>query len=289
METIELIRGAAWVVNPLMSKEECYKIIQLCNDAGIQNTPGRGDKRHRNNFNHKFVDGGLSSKLWDRLRSMVPSEYSISEEPCAENDDKDKDATPSRKIPPGFSAESAQRMTGTWVPYGVNTHFSALLYKSGGHFGPHRDSHVHFGQHEQSILTVAIYLNDRLEDGGGATHFLRDDMEIPDVDSTNRLRAPASSIVASVKADLAGKAVIFHHDLLHEGGTLSETAEPKWLLVTQVLYRRDPMTAPQLSSDQLLARQLMDQAEKAETEGKIPEAIHLYNRAFRLDPTLDGV
>mmetsp|Transcript_17506 Transcript_17506/g.26780 ORF Transcript_17506/g.26780 Transcript_17506/m.26780 type:complete len:272 (+) Transcript_17506:50-865(+) len=267
----EIIQDAAWTMENLLSQQECQKIIQDASTTGMKQA--NGDIRHRNNFNHKFQDKILSEILWSRLSDLVPSKYIIRD---PENH------------PAGFIPYSPQNMLGTWHPYAINTHFSVLYYKDGGHFGPHRDNHIKLSEHEQSMLTVGIYLNDRPDGSGGATHFLCNDTDAPAVDdATNRIQAPESSILVKVSADRAGKAVLFHHGLLHEGGVILGEKNPKWLLLTQVLYRRDESTAPLLSQDQKLARELLEQAEQAEVQSEFGLAMRLYKQAYRLDPSLE--
>ena len=179
-----------------------------------------------------------------------------------------------------------------------NNIHTLLFYKSGGHFGPHRDRCVVLSEHERSFLTAAVYLVDRPSNHGGGTNFLRDDMACPAVDSKNRIRSPEECIELRVASDEAGKACFFWHELMHEGealevvnedGGVDEEAEatPKWLLITQVMYKRDPSTAPQLTAEQMEAREVLKKAEEAEINGDISLAIKFYNRAYKLDPSLE--
>ena len=268
--------GALWRIEDLLTKQECEKIIQRGLAADIHQTPASGDKRHRNCCTHKFEDIDLSSLLFERIKNCIPQVYKIGGD---------------KSSPPGFFKEHSiktEDLIGTWTPYGVNTRFSLLFYHGGGHFGPHRDAYISTNEHVRSMLTLSMYLTDRPTGSGGATHFLQDEMDIPDVDDCNRIRAPDNSIEVKVEADKAGKAIFFQHDLLHEGGALTENSPPKWLLVTQVFYKRNPESAPKLSQKQLEARELLKEAEQAESLGNISQAIKLYSKAYRLDPTLDG-
>ena len=67
----------------------------------------------------------------------------------------------------------------------------------------------------------------------------------------------------------------------------SSPVVPKWLLLTQIQYRRDPSTAPQWTSEQILARDKLKQVELAEQQGNISLAIKLYQQAYKLDPNLE--
>ena len=268
-----------------MSKDECNEIIQRGNEGGIHTSPAvTRDKRHRNCNTYKFEDSKLASTLYERIKHVMPQEYNI-----RLNDDDGTIISPSQA---GFKEDSIQSndLIGTWTPHSVNMRFSLLYYEGGGHFGPHRDSYTSLDdENVRSMLTFSIYLTDRptAPEGCGATNFLKDNMNIPEVDKSNRIRAPKDSIEVTIEADKAGKAIVFQHDLLHEGGAISEEGPPKWLLLTQVLYQRDPDSVPKLSHDQRLARDFLKQAEQAEIQGNITEAIKFYNKAYKLDPTLE--
>jgi hypothetical protein len=272
-------------------KTNVKKLFRLAKTtASKTNQQVTGDRRHRNNCKHVIVDGSLASKLWDRLKQVVPQQYEIK----AEN----------KHLPPGFKMDSVRDMVGTWTPCGVNKHFSLFYYDGGtpdsvgGHFGPHRDTYIVLGDHQRSILTLAVYLVDRPKNNGGATSFLKDDMGMPKVDDKGRITSPKECIEAQVQADVAGKAAFFHHDLMHEGEPLEvrsedgavreqERAAPKWLLISQILYCRDPKTAPKLTFDQQEARRWLGLAEEAEMKGDVTEATKFYNRAYKLDPSLE--
>lgn len=283
MELSEVIQNECWVIRGLLSPEERQSIMETGMKNGIQENVAAGDRRHRNNCKHALDDSSLAETLWGRIKGVVPQRFDI-EDPTSP--------------PTGFKPDSARHMQGLWRPHGVNRFFTLLYYHSGGHFGPHRDSCVVTSDHDRSVLTMAMYLNNRPSDHGGATNFLRDDMDCPAVDDQGRIRSPEDAIVAQVKSDEAGKAVLFMHDLMHEGESLEvrredgsvdqdAQAEPKWLLITQVMYQRDVSSAPQLSPEQQEARSLLHDAEEAEVKGEIQAAIRLYNRAYRLDPSLE--
>ena len=290
----EEIKGGAWCVYDLLDRQECQQIIDTALEAGIEDNVAQGDQRHRNHNKHAFESKELAQTLWGRLKNVVPQDYHL----------LDASAPPE-----GFQEESLRDMIGHWQPSAINTHFAILYYKTGGHFGPHRDRYKITSDHERSILTVAIYLTDRPAGHGGATHFVSDVMDVPVPDETGRIRAPESCIQVKVEADRAGKALIFQHDLMHEGELIqvqqqqsqqhhtsssvsssveqTPSASPKWLLLTQVLYRRDPATAPTWTANQYEARRFLALAEKAEIEGDITGAIRLYTRAYKLDPILE--
>ena len=90
-----------------------------------------------------------------------------------------------------------------------------------------------------------------------------------------------------VEADKAGKAVVFLHDLMHDGEFLKAGSPPKWLFRSEVMFERDPDTAPKMSEQQIEARKYLKMAEDAESQGDILSATSLYKKAYRLDFRLD--
>lgn len=285
MKVKEIIDNKCWTIHEFLSSEECQQLIEHGQSKGIEDKQASGDVRHRNNCNILMEDSDLASAIWERVRDVVPEEFVIG----------DSSTTP----PDGFRRDSVAEMEGLWRASGVNSSFTLLYYRSGGHFGPHRDGYVIRSEHERSILTLTVYLVDRPLNHGGGTNFLRDEIDSPVVDSDGRIRSPEEHIEVHVSSDQAGKALLFIHDLLHEGETLEvrredgdvdkdAVAAPKWLLIAQVLYTRDPSTAPRLTETQMEARIIMKEAEEAEMNGDIALAIKKYNRAYRLDPSLES-
>mmetsp|Transcript_22493 Transcript_22493/g.53018 ORF Transcript_22493/g.53018 Transcript_22493/m.53018 type:complete len:286 (-) Transcript_22493:172-1029(-) len=277
---VEQVKSGVWCVHDLLDESECQEVMDRGMAGGIEESPAAGDRRHRNHNVHRFESRELASKLWERIRDLVPQEYHF----------QDAD-TPVD----GFQQESIRDMIGRWRSGGVKSTFTLLYYPSGGHFGPHRDNYKIISDHERSLLTLSVYLNDRPAGHGGATQFVQEETmtQLPMPDEDQRIQASEETIEVQVEADRAGKAIFFHHDLMHQGqpvdveGAPSAQAAPKWLLLTQVLYLRDPATAPAWTESQFEARRILALAEKAEVEGDIQVAIRLYNCAYRLDPALE--
>ena len=55
------------------------------------------------------------------------------------------------------------------------------------------------------------------------------------------------------------------------------------------MFERDVLTVPQLSKEQREARAFYQQVEEAEARDDIPKAMKLYNRAYKLDRSLEQV
>ncbi len=94
---------------------------------------------------------------------------------------------------------------------GVNERFRCYRYTSGQRFAPHFDGAFCRNAGEQSELTFMVYLNDDF--AGGRTAFLDHGIEV---------------------APRAGLALLFQHQLLHEGAEVE--AGVKYVLRSDVMY-----------------------------------------------------
>ena len=115
---------------------------------------------------------------------------------------------------------------GTWKPTRLNECFKFGKYLPGGHFSPHIDGPwvprykstlvcnnyffkflYKYREDESSIYTVIIYLNSNFE--GGGTNFLHEGGE------------EGGKVAFKVQPE-TGMALIFNHDVLHEGEAVKE-------------------------------------------------------------------
>ena len=103
---------------------------------------------------------------------------------------------------------------------GLSQHLRFLRYGAGNGFMPHTDGpSERAGGDEISMLSFILYLNDDYQ--GGCTRFI----------DPHCSRVDAVSIVPA-----AGDVLVFSHDLLHEGATVSRGV--KRVMRTDVMYRR---------------------------------------------------
>jgi len=270
MKWNELIQGSAWMVDDLLTPEECTHFMSEANAANITDKQASGDVRHRNSMTVSIDDESLARRVFNRIEEFLPQEVVV---------DADCDNL-------GLK-ESKEDLYGKWTPYALNSRWRVACYPGKGHFGPHRDGCYIQDKHHRSLITINGYLTDRPVGYGGATRFVRDDLIIHQ-NKDGIYTTPDDAVLHRVEADKAGKAVVFFHDLMHDGEPLKDGSPPKWLFRTEVMYERDPDSAPKLSSVQVEARELLKEAEKAEMSCDIPEATRLYRKAYRLDPTLDS-
>lgn len=268
MKWTELIEDTAWVVEDLLTGDECLHFLDKAEQAGIHENRASGDERHRNSVTVPVDDEEMAVKVFERIKDHLPQEV-IVDETCENLGLK----------------HSRKDLYGRWKPYALNTRWRVACYPGEGHFGPHRDGCYIQDENHRSLITLNGYLTDRPAGYGGATRFVEDDLKIFLKDGI--FTTPEDKVIHRVEADKKGKAVVFFHDLMHDGEPLKEGSPPKWLFRTDVMFERDPATAPQRSPEQIEARHILKQAEQAENDGDIPGAIRLYNRAYHLDPSLE--
>jgi len=106
---------------------------------------------------------------------------------------------------------------GNWHRLGLNERFRFYRYTPGQTFRKHRDGSFQRRKGEESWMTLMVYLNDGY--GGGRTRFWL-----------------AGSSAETVIRPEAGSALIFMHDRLHEGETVTEGI--KYVLRTDIMYTK---------------------------------------------------
>lgn len=270
MKWTEIIRDSAWVVDNIISKSECEYFIQKAMDLGIQTKQSAGDIRHRNSTTVVIDDKKMAEKVYDRIKNYIPQEVFVDED-CSNL---------------GLQ-HSKKDLYGRWTPYGLNCRWRVVRYPGRGHFGPHRDgSHV-VDEHHRSLITINGFLTDRPIGFGGATRFVKDDIDVYE-NAEGIFTTPDCDVLYRVEADKAGKASVFFHDLMHDGEPLKKGSPDKWLFRTEIMYRRDKDSAPVMSSEETEAREYLKKAESAEKSADFVQATKYYKMAYRLDPTLDA-
>ena len=127
---------------------------------------------------------------------------------------------------------------GTYHAQGIIPVFRFMRYTAGQGFRPHHDPIRLLRRHPRtkekgtfcSLVTIALYLNSADEMDGGALRFLR-----RVVGKTKGMQGSTFESIATVEPAV-GRAVIFPHKQLHEGGELA--GGEKHMCQCDVLYRR---------------------------------------------------
>mmetsp|Transcript_8544 Transcript_8544/g.17736 ORF Transcript_8544/g.17736 Transcript_8544/m.17736 type:complete len:250 (+) Transcript_8544:2-751(+) len=247
--------------------------MDLAKKGGIMTEAGSDaastDKRHRDCHRIELDLPELANIVWERLCDHIPSKVMVG-----------------NGHPPIPGVDQSHEWWGEWEPYGVNHKWRIVCYPGKGHFAPHRDSDYQASEHERSFLTINGYLTALPAGVGGATRFLTDDQPAV-LDDQGRFGAKPGSVLDRIEDDLEGKSVIFFHRLMHDGEPLQEGSPPKWLFRTEVMYRRKLESAPQFTKEQIQAREFLKEAEQAENEKRLDDAMKFYNKAYKLDPSLE--
>mmetsp|Transcript_19580 Transcript_19580/g.26880 ORF Transcript_19580/g.26880 Transcript_19580/m.26880 type:complete len:276 (-) Transcript_19580:56-883(-) len=267
------ISESIWIVEDLLTAEECNKLRNAAETEGmvdIGNNSTFSRSVYRDCLRAEVDDEPLAQAVWERLRSKVPQEVWV--------------GNGHAEI---LGVTNDEALFGCWKPCGINHHWRVCCYPGHGHFSPHRDGDYVVDQNKRSLLTINGYLSALPPGCGGATRFLSDEQTAEFKDEKGRFAPKPGSVVHRIEANKSGKAVIFFHKLMHDGEPLADNSPPKWLFRTEVIYSRVPGTAPLYTQAQMEARQFLDEAKSLEEAGKFSEAARLYDRAFKMDETLE--
>lgn len=172
-----------FTVADILSADECASFIRLIESKGPEAAPittAYGflmSPDIRNNTRVMIDDPARAGWLWDRVAAFIPPRI------------------------------------GPWRAVGLNERFRYYRYDPGQYFRWHGDGAFVRSQHERSLLTAMVYLNDEFE--GGSTDFSDYGSVIPE----------------------RGSALFFEHPLLHQGAPV--LSGRKYVLRTDVMYQRE--------------------------------------------------
>jgi hypothetical protein len=270
MERVEIhLSGGhkALVVHNFLSAEECAALQHASRVAGFRPT---GYASRVRNCDRVLLDcPELAAQLFRRIEPLLGDQAVVLVDSAGARDF-------------GVGTE------GTWTADGLNCRFRSCRYDAGGHFSPHCDGVVALDRHRRSFLTFMVYLDSVPPERGGATRFLA----MPDgatqpivVDGKDRLVA-APGLVEAAFQPRRGSVIIFQQcTILHDGEPLVDGT--KHIFRSDVMFSRDPDTAPSHSPHQARALDLLQRAMKAEGDGDFALATSLYSRAYKLYPALE--
>ena len=226
-------QGLALVQPDVLSEKECNDIICSCEAAGFEQAllnVGGGRQVLASDIRQSgrciVDDVQAATVLWERLRHIVPAE---------------------RTVVHGGTL---------WQCVGLNERLRVLKYEPGDYFAPHSDGRfvrmqgsapLAMGQpRDTSFLTCMLYLNTPLQ--GGDTNFLN----------------PRDESQMSSVAPRTGMALVFDHDLTHEGALLKRGV--KYCIRTDCMYRRAALpTVVSKLSQQIVGK--WNETAKAEPTG----------------------
>jgi hypothetical protein len=255
-----------------LTKPECRYLIEQM-DKDMEQVRYRQD--YRRNDRTVYDSPALTELLWKRVQPFCSGlSVCVDADPSKQRLLSEEAGDCPHDLRAGFGKE------GVWHPTGLNECLRFCKYNPGDFFRKHCDGCFVRSEDEQSLFTCMFYLNGGF--GGGATRFLGPSSS--NIASQFKL-ADDSEVLASVAPEPGMCMLFFQPGLLHEGEDLHSGL--KYLLRTDVMFRRDPATKVQRTMQQAKAMDLVQQAQAAEERGECDLACSLYRRAFKLDPDIE--
>jgi len=171
---------------------------------------------------------------------------------------------------------------GQWLPYAMNPTLLLSQYVQGGHFSPHTDGTTVVDVNRRTFYSCVLFLNEPLE--GGHTRIYSDaQMERELVqDEAGRLTGDPTLVLETVPPR-TGRMLVFYHRLMHEGVPASN----KYIIRTDVLYRRDPEICTAQEDGE--AFDMYQRAQLLAENGECDASAKLFRRAFKHSPALASV
>ena len=157
--------GKIWLVDELLSKDECAQLLSRAEAHGFGTT--HYEHSYRGNLRLTTTDASLAEAVWARLRAVVPTRLTLTKPDCeAGRSDYWWDHYPDAE--------------GVWEAYGLNECWRLAKYRPGDRFlfvcdeayvsKPRAAAHP--AEARMSMLSVNIYMNGGFE-GGRTRFFLR--------------------------------------------------------------------------------------------------------------------
>eukprot|EP00931_Biecheleriopsis_adriatica_P006356 TRINITY_DN10776_c1_g1_i1.p1 TRINITY_DN10776_c1_g1~~TRINITY_DN10776_c1_g1_i1.p1 ORF type:complete len:1010 (-),score=192.13 TRINITY_DN10776_c1_g1_i1:50-3079(-) len=190
-----------FALHGLLSEAEAASYVAAAEDHGFHcsDVAREFPSEVRNNSRLIHFSDALAAALWQRLAPHLAHRDIYLIEPM------------------GYGAE------GRWKPVGVNPCFRIGQYKEGEHFAAHRDGMFINENHESSIYSIVLYLNDTFTGG---------ELELPE---------------DTVFNPQAGSAVFFPHDTLHSARP--PTKGVKYVARSELMFKCvDAKPAPKIAN-----------------------------------------
>ena len=205
-----------WILDNMFSEDECKKFIEESKQLGYSDAPittgprtSRMMKDVRNNTRAMTDNKNYASILYERIKDYLPK----------------KASDLSYKVVSELQSQGYELS-------GLNERIRFYKYEANEYFAPHYDGCFRRNQdnikiegrrfdcYEQSFITVLLYLND--VKSGGETNFLN----------------PATADIRYGVKPKTGQVLLFVHNNYHEGAILTDPKEQKYVMRTDVMYRK---------------------------------------------------
>lgn len=264
-------------IDGVLSKSECdafCHVSQNCEDLKFWSSKGRNDEAARSFRDADTVEVNsllLATSIWERMKHLTPhANITVSDDEDDENWERE--------------------LVGEWEASSLNSDLLFARYPSGGAFAPHTDGRAILNFNTRSFFSVIIFLNDIDTENGGGTRFYSEsatkNLQMITSNDThiasNRWTADKSLLTDTVSA-VAGRMLIFHQSLVHEGVPPS-FPDCKYIIRSDIMYTRRPAICA--SPNDLTAYSIFRQAENLAECGNVDESIILFRRCFKLSPDL---
>lgn len=269
--------GRVVVLDGLLSPEECalltatvdaHSQLTFWSAAGRDNDEARA---FRDADTVEVCDKTLAGLLWERSKHLL----GVPERVICIPEDEDEVCS--------WSWE--RELPGLWLPSSFNQDLLFAKYPPEGSFAPHTDGRAIHHFNLRSFESVIIFLEDIPEGCGGGTRFFQDEaLQRLVMETSGRHRWTADSSLATLEVlPKAGRALLFDQSLVHEG--IPPTyPHCKHIIRSDIMYQRQPPICCEPSDE--VAYSIFRQAEALAEEGKVTESLGLFQRAWRMSPTL---
>uniref|UniRef100_A0A7S2RJH3 Fe2OG dioxygenase domain-containing protein n=1 Tax=Rhizochromulina marina TaxID=1034831 RepID=A0A7S2RJH3_9STRA len=255
----------AFILDGVVTCEECDRLVETSEALGFTFWHSGDDVEAQRKFRDadtiEMFHAPIALELYRRIQGFLQDESVVRVEPESQRWERD--------------------IEGVWEASGTNDDLLFARYKPGGHFAPHTDGYSVKDLNHRSMYSMIIYLNDCSP--GGGTKFYHDSAKGDLVkDASGKITAPPEASLLTVDA-VKGRALVFYHNHIHEG-TAPVPGTIKYIIRSDVMYqRRDPIcTLPEDVEAYDLYRRAVDLA----GDGREPEALPLFQRAFRMSRSL---
>ena len=269
------VADGVYYIDNALSGEECSKLCSVCdqhNDLTFWSPAGREDEsiRRYRDADTIEVDGTtISTNIWNRVHQLV--EKSLLTNVLDDESDLNWE----------------RELVGQWAPAALNHDLLFARYPSGGAFAPHTDGRAVHDFNMRSFYSVIVFLNTIPPGSGGGTRFYVNDAvqqlkSKVNEDGKVHWTTDPSLVTATVDA-VAGRMLIFHQALVHEG-VPPISPYLKYIIRSDVMMRREPPVCD--SPQDREAYKLFKEAEDLAEAGDVDASMPLFRRAFKMSPEM---
>jgi len=290
LNVVEKDNRDIYIVDNILSAHECEAIrrcMDSCDELSFwNNSIDEADpvaslkklKMFRDAETVEVPSRQISTRIWDRLRTC---KFSL-----GTNQIFDKHFQFELF---GDETTCERELIGKWTACGVNHELLFAHYPPEGCFAHHTDGRTIHDFNTRSFYSIIVFLTDLPLSAGGGTRFYSDEAvkELQCHDGKHWTADP-SQRVAEV-ASRAGRLLLFHQSLVHEGVPTSLspsnlTQQDKYIIRSDLMFRRHPALCD--SEQDRAAYALFQQAEEVAERGDVGQSVRLFQRALKMSPAM---